>query len=175
MALAPSLPPAAPAAWLAAIATGKSCWFCKIWFEIPCSVCAVVTPTGEVSLCTRDDCADVLRASLTSSGCVLATLSVSLLNSKAASKGTCDCSVAASYSADVTSGSANAVEVVRHRNVDCEVLLFGLRKSIGTGHVVGNLQWRELGGSVTGLVKVALVRAGTISINLHSLATVCIS
>nr|GFD60238.1 hypothetical protein [Tanacetum cinerariifolium] len=57
MALAPSLPPARPAAWFAAMATGRSCWFCRIWLEMPCSVWAVSTPTVEVSLCTWAECA----------------------------------------------------------------------------------------------------------------------
>lgn len=37
---------AEPAAWLAAMATGRSFWFCRIWALMPWRVCAVVTPVG---------------------------------------------------------------------------------------------------------------------------------
>ena len=112
---------------------------------------------------------------LTLCGTVLAALAVGLLNSEASSEGTGNSSVTAADSAHVSGGGTNAVEVVGHSNRDNEILLLDLGQAVGTGDVVGNLQGDSEASSVAGLVKVALVRAGTISINLHLLATVCIS
>ena len=94
---------------------------------------------------------------------------VSLLDSEAASERACDRSVTAAHSTYIASRSTNTVEIVRHGNTDGEILLFGLRKAIGSRNVVSNLQGRELRSSIASLVKIALVRASTISVDLNSL------
>lgn len=43
IAAAPPSSPTAPAAWFAAMATGRSFWFCRIWAEMPWRVWAVST------------------------------------------------------------------------------------------------------------------------------------
>lgn len=95
-------------------------------------------------------------------------MTISLLNSKAASKGSCNSGVAASYRADVTSRGADAIEIIGHGDIDGEVLLLGLRESVGTRDVVRDLELGELGSSITGLIKITLVGAGTISIDLEN-------
>lgn len=47
-------------------------------------------------------------------------------------------------------------------------MLLGLRESVGTRDVVRDLELGELGSSITGLIKITLVGAGTISIDLES-------
>lgn len=121
IALAPSLPPAAPAAWLAAMAAGKSCWFWRIWAWIPSSVWAVSTAGEAVSLCTLPTGTIVLywkcskertivegREGLTSSRRVLTTLPICLLDCEATTEGTGDSVVTASHSADITRRRCNS-------------------------------------------------------------------
>ena len=66
---------------------------------------------------------------LTSSALVGTASSVSLLDSEASTEGTSNGVVAASDSADVAGRCSEAVEVVRHLDVDGEVLLLGLRET----------------------------------------------
>lgn len=103
---------------------------------------------------------------LTGSGLVSATLSIGLLDSEAATKGTSDGVVTTADSADVASRCTNAVEVVGHLYVDGEVLFLGLGQAEGAGDVVGDLERSEGGDSVAGLVHVALKRTSTISVDL---------
>ena len=112
------------------------------------------------------ECAEEKKIGLTSSSGVLTTLTIGLLNSEAATERSSYSGVTAADSADVTSGGADAVELVRHGDTDGEILLLGLGQTVGTRDVVGNLELGELGSSVAGLVKVTLVRSGTISIDL---------
>lgn len=99
-------------------------------------------------------------------------MAIGLLNGETASEGACHGGVAAPYGTDITSRCADTVEVVRHGNVDSEILLLGLRKSVGTGDVVCDLELRELGGSIAGLVKVTLIGASTVSVDLETLSVV---
>jgi hypothetical protein len=96
----------------------------------------------------------------------LTTLTIGLLNSEAATERSSYSGVAAADSADVTSGGADAVELVWHSNTDGEILLLGLRQTVGTRDVVGNLELCELGGSVAGLIEITLVGSGTIGVDL---------
>jgi len=103
---------------------------------------------------------------LTRGSLVGATLSVSLLDGEASTKGTGDSVVAASDSADVSSRSTEAVEVVGHLDVDDKVLLLGLGETERTRDVVGHLQGGEGGDGVASLVHVALEWTGAISVDL---------
>jgi hypothetical protein len=112
------------------------------------------------------ECAEEKKIVLTSSSGVLTTLTVGLLNSEAATERPSYSGVAAADGADVTSGGADAVELVRHGNTDGEILLLSLGQTVGTRDVVGNLELGELSSSVAGLIKITLVRTGTISVDL---------
>jgi hypothetical protein len=97
---------------------------------------------------------------------LLAALAIGLLDGEAATKRTGDSSVTAADSADVSRGSTNAVELVRHLHVDLEVLLLLLGQTKGTGDIVGDLERRESSLGVASLVHVALERSSTIGIDL---------
>lgn len=94
------------------------------------------------------------------------TGAIGLLDGEAPAKGTGDGVVTAADSANVTRRGANAVEVVRHRDLDGEVLLLCVREAVLAGDIVGHLQLGELGGRIAGLVEVALVRTGAVGVDL---------
>ena len=104
---------------------------------------------------------------LTGSSLVVFTAdAVGLLDGEAATEWTGDGGVAAAYSADVTGGGTDAVEVIRHLDVDGEVLSLGLRETVLAGDVVGDFELDEVGGCVGSLVKVTLVRTSAIGVDL---------
>ena len=106
------------------------------------------------------------KEELTRSAVISTASSVSLLDCKAASEGASDGGVAASDSADVAGRSSEAVEVVRHLDVDDEVLLLLLRQTERSGDVVGDLQGGEGSYSVASLVHVAFEGTGAIGVDL---------
>ena len=81
-----------------------------------------------------------MKIKLTSSALVGTASAVSLLHSEAATKRSSDCVVAAPDGANVSSRSTEAVELVRHLDVDDEILFLGLRETKSTRDVVGNFQ-----------------------------------
>jgi hypothetical protein len=103
---------------------------------------------------------------LTRSAVVRSALAIGLLDSKAATKGASDGSVAAADSADVAGRGTDAVEVLWHFDVDGELLCFLLGQAEGAWDVVGNLEGREGGDCVAGLVHVALEGTSAVGVDL---------
>jgi hypothetical protein len=89
-----------------------------------------------------------------------------LLNSEATTKWTSNGIVTATDSADVTGRCTNAIELFWHLNVDGKVLLLGLRQAKGAWDVVGDLQGREGGDCIAGLIHIALKGTSSIGIDL---------
>ena len=103
----------------------------------------------------------------TGSSLVVRTASaVGLLHGEASTEGTGDGSVAAADGADVARGGANAVEVIGHLDVDGEALGLGLAQTVLAGHIVGNLELDKARRRIGRDVEIALVGAGTISVDL---------
>lgn len=107
-----------------------------------------------------------MKIQLTGSALVGTASAVGLLDGEASAERTSNGIVAASDSADVSSGCTKAVELVRHLDVDDKILFLGLREAKGTRDIVGNLEWSESGDGIAGLVHVTLEWSGTISVHL---------
>lgn len=104
---------------------------------------------------------------LTSSSVVSSTgLAISLLDGEAATKGTSESVVAAADGADVSGRGANAVELLRHLDVDGEGLGLCLGEAEYARDVVGNLEGSECCLGIAGLVHVALEGAGAVGVDL---------
>ena len=165
--LASALPATAPAAAMAAIATGRSFLFWAICLLMPSRVWAVVTAGVTMShwahaMLRRERLCELTTSSLISG----AARSIGLLYREATTKGASDSSVAASDSADVTRGGTNAVEIIGHLHVDREVLSLSLRETVCAGNVVGDLELDEAGCCVASHVEIALVGTSAICIDL---------
>lgn len=99
-------------------------------------------------------------------GGVDVALLVGLLDGDAATEGTGLGGVAAADGAEVSGGTADAVEVLGHGDLHDELLGADLGQTVGAGDVVRDAQVLEVCTDVAGLVQIADVRSGAVGVDL---------